>query len=316
MKVELVPEDCLLEFTRQLLDGEEKPVLKYARYFDKFPQKINFSEEFAASWQDLLAPTVHKFIADSFSLHQFAFIENDQVRKYSCADQEFWQTIELGFSQRSALRLYEAMMAKHFNEPPLYILATPADALFIAIATSQFTEYSFPLLAKNSANWVITALFIAWQPVNAEGVAWNSCFTNPASVDFPVRSFLLERATTYLSCVNHLIRKAADKSGVIGSDFFSLVRKSSGESVPMKFISSQRIDNVAMQARSLIKNINSAMDYWTGEGSLALDDDRYLRGVLHSSGLQNEMNEFDAVLNEYQNIRDLEANIDESVIFN
>lgn len=317
MKLEIFPEDILLEYVQKLLDGEEKPRLKMSRYFDSFPESLEPSEEFVVSWQKMIEPVVKKFIADTFSLHQFLFDSDGYVKKFCATDAEFWQNIELSFSHRSAQRLYEHMLMANSSDEPLYLIALPADALFISIALADFEQYSYAWFAKNKASWIVSALFIAWQPVKADLPApWQSCFKDPGSVDLPVRAYLLERASAYYSCINHLVRRSIERNKPADSDFYRLASERSGAGLPLNFVASGNIDKVCLNGRALANLIREAMNYWTQDGMIAIDDDRFLNGIFNESGLARELIEFETVIKEFSENKSLEERVDESIIFN
>jgi hypothetical protein len=305
----------LFEYAGKLLEGEESPTLKYAGYFDQLPSHIDFSEEFLQNWQKLVSEVIHKFIVDSFSLYRVALTPDGFVKQFGVTDEIFWESIDLKFSHRGALRIYEKMLESSKKEPPSYLIALPADALFLSVATGNFNEYSYPWLFKNKANWVVQALFVIWQPVFACQVHWKDCFDDPGAVEMPLRALLLERASLYFACLNHLIRRRTENVSVAGSNFIRIMENKSSGAMHFRFFPSSQIAQASIYARSFAKSVESAFQYWTSEGSVALDDDRFLRGVFNNCGLASEMREFENVLSEYQSQKDLEENVNESVIF-
>lgn len=316
MKIELFPEDMLLEYVGQLLEGVESPRIRHASHFKDFPANLEPSEEFARRWQGLVEPVVKKFIADTFSLHQFLFDFDGHVRKFSATDAEFWQTIDLQFSHRAIQRLYEHMLGRTTGEQPLYPIALPADALFISIALADFDQYSYAWFEKNNANWVVWTLFIAWQPTFAGKVAWKACFDRSRNVPLPARGYLYERAAAWFSCVNHLIRSMANGALPGDNDFYRLAAEKSGSGLPLRFIPSSSVAQVATFGRQLAQSIRGAHDQWTGPDAVALDDDRFLQGLFNSTGLASYLQDFEAVLRDYNDTRGLEERVNESVIFN
>lgn len=317
MKMDLFPEDILLEYTEKLLAGEVKPKLSSSRYFNQFPETLEFSEEFAERWQKLVEPVVKKFISDTFSLHQFLFDADGYVKKFCATNSEFWESIDLKFSHRGVLRMYERMLEQYGGVgEPLYLVATPSDALFLSIAIADFDQYSYQWFEKNAASWVVSALFIAWQNVSAEKVPWKCCFDSPGGVHLQVRGFLLERAGAYFSCVNHLIRSAIETHTSLHTEFSELSSERSGAGLPLRFVKSTRVANVISAGKELAKSIHSAVEFWSGTGTLALDDDRFIKGIYNTSGLAEELNEFEAVVKEYSETRGMEESVHESVIFN
>ena len=316
MKIQLFPEDMLLEYVEQLLNGVEAPRVKYSQYLKDLPPSIEFSEEFASRWQSMVEPVVKKFIADTFSLQQFIFDVDGQVRKFSIADAEFWQTIDLQFSDRGPKRLYEYMRRNVNNETPLFPVVLPADALFISLAVANFKQYSYAWFEKNRANWVVWALFITWQQTSPEKVPWKACFDQPKGVPLTVRGYIYERAAAWYSCVNHIVRCAAQKVYAAESEFQKLTSEQGAASLPLRFNNSGTISQLALFGRQFAESIQNAHKYWTGEGTLALDDDRFLNGIFNSCGLARQMQDFEAVLRDYNETRGLEESVNESVIFN
>lgn len=317
MKIEIYPEDMLLDYVEQLLKGGDSPRLKYAAHLGKLPANPEFSEEFAQRWQNLVEPVVKKFIVDTFSLHQFLFNCDGHVRKFASTDAEFWQTIELEFSHRGAQRLYEHMLKQASGEVPLYPIALPADALFVSLALGDFDQYSYAWFEKNNANWVIWALFIAWQPVYSEKVAWKTCFDRWQHVPLPVRGYLYERAAAWYSCVNHLIRMAGENYYVGESEFYQLLGEKSASGLPLRFIAAPpKVSQIALFGRQLAESIRGAHRQWTDAAMVALDDDRFLQGLFNSTGLAAHLEDFEAVLRDYNETRGLEERVNESVIFN
>lgn len=316
MKIELYPEDMLLDYVRQLLDGAETPKLKHTAHFSSFPQNLELSEEFAGHWQQLVEMTVKKFICDTFRLQQFLFDVDGHVMKFACTDDRFWQTIDLQFSHRSAQRMYEHMLRQTTGEVPLYPIALPGDALFISIAVADFTQYSFAWLEKNQANWIIWALFAAWQPAHGNKIPWLTCLRQPQMVPLPVRGYLYERSSAWFSCANHLLRLLASDRQAADNDFYELAAERSGSGLPLKFYAASQVSQVANAGRQLAEALKSAHQFWTGSGTVALDDDRFLQAMFNSSGLTQQIDDFAAVLRDFNETRGLEEQVNESVIFN
>ncbi len=315
MKIELSPEDMLLDYVEQLLNRVEKPKIKYSSHFKKFPTNLEFSEEFLPRWQKMVEPAVKKFIVDTFSLQQFLLDCDGRVRKVNCTDSEFWQSVDMQFSHRGALRLYEQMLAEETEERPMYPVVLPADALLISIAVENFSHYSFAWLEKNAANWVIWALFVAWQYVTDKNVPWKTCFDRPAAVPLPVRGFLYQSACEWYSMVNHLIRRVSQKISVDRNYLFTGMQPIERRAA-LRFSGGASIGEIAEYGRAMANSIRAAHAHWTGPGTVALDDDRFLLGLFGSCGLEQQLIDFEAVLRDYNETRGLEDMVYESVIFN
>ena len=73
MKIELCPEDMLLEYVENRLNGRFDVQVKNEQYLKHLPPNIEFSEEFALKWQAMVEPAVKRFIAETFALRTFLF---------------------------------------------------------------------------------------------------------------------------------------------------------------------------------------------------------------------------------------------------
>ncbi|MGM0600274.1 MAG: hypothetical protein ACQETH_10715 [Candidatus Rifleibacteriota bacterium] len=315
MKIQLYPEDLLLEYTEKLLEGETtNPDIKYSGYFDAFPPEIDFSEEFCEKWQQVIEPVVKKFICDSFAFYPFLFESDGYTRKYSVTDVEFWESIDISFSQRSALRLYERMISDKTKQLPDYILSLPGDAVFLSIATTNFNLYSFPWLEKNKANWVIKALYATWNFLNTDEIPWEGLLAKPKTVELPLRGYLIDRAAVYMRCVNYILERIAEKQVTQRSEL-KKISAMPGCGVPLKLYLTRNPDKIIKSSNKFIKMLEKAVSYWTAEGMCALDDDRFINGVFNSSGIKEELKGFDEVVTKISDTNRLEERVDESVVF-
>lgn len=314
MKIQLYPEDILLEYTQKLLEGETNPEIKHAKHFSAFPPDIDFSEEFCEKWQQIVEPVVKKFICDSFAFYPFLFESDGYTKKYSVTDVEFWENIDIGFSHRSALRLYERMLIEPLDRLPDYILALPGDAVFLSIATANFKLYSFPWLTKNKASWVIKAIYVAWNFIGIDEVPWKGLLANPETVELPLRGYLIDRATIFLRCVNYILEKIAENQVPSRSELDKIAIMP-GYSVPLRYYLSNKPHQIIKSSNKLIELLEKAVSYWTAEGMCGLDDDRFVNGIFNSSGIKQEFKGFDEVVAKIADTNRLEESVDESVVF-
>lgn len=314
MKVQLYPEDLLLEYTQRLLEGETSPEIKYSNYFDAFPPEIDFSEEFCEKWQQIVEPVVKKFICDSFAFYSFLFDSEGYTKKYSVTDAEFWQTIDIEFSHRSALRVYERMICEKVHRLPDYILALPGDAIFLSIATTNFKLYSFPWLTKNRASWVIKAIYLTWDFLGIDEVPWQGLLAKPENVELPLRGYIIDRATIFLRCVNYVLDKIAENQNPSKSEL-DKISAAPGGGVPLKFYVSRKPHKIIKSSNKLIELLEKAVACWTAEAMCTLDDDRFINGIFNSSGIKQEFKGFDEVVAKIADTNRLEESVDESVVF-
>jgi len=315
VKVQLCPEDMLLEYSERLLqthDGVSS--WRQYKYLKHLPLQIELSEEFAESWQHLLTSVVRRFVADTFALRPFLFEIEGYTKRFDSTDEEFWNSCSFSFSHRSAERMYEVMMSEFMPERPLFLVALPGDALFLSICTRIFNSYSFQWLIRNGANWLIQALFIANQHVQINNVPWLHLLKNPAAVELPLREYLIERcADVVVACNIRMqsfgIMSVADgtpagvpdhnERGFIEVSFYNLS-------------TSQMIEVV----RQFIVIAQAAINVWMGEGCVCIDDERFIRGAVQQSGFTRETNEFERLVKEYTEKRGMEETIYESIIQN
>ena len=63
MKVELCPEDMLLEYVENRLSGKFDAVIRHEQYLKHLPHDFEPSEEFAARWQTMVSAALKRFNA-------------------------------------------------------------------------------------------------------------------------------------------------------------------------------------------------------------------------------------------------------------
>lgn len=309
MKIEICPEDMLLEYVENRLQGRFDVPVKYEQHLKKLPAAIEFSEEFALKWKTMVGAAVKRFIAETFSLRGFLFEAEGRVRRLSAADEGLWHGVEFAFSHRGAERLYEQLLAKETHELPLYPVALPADALLISICSNDFTLYSFPWLNKNSANWLIKACFVAWQPVSYDQVPWQCFFNEPAGVELPLREYLIERAADYVAGCNQKL------STLIPAEAGR--RRSRSSHLELSFDGrGSALLSMYNSVRGFVTAVRKAITWWSSEGSVCIDDERYIAGAAKAFGLDTEFAEFEAMATSLVENKNLEDQIYESIIRN
>ncbi|GAB1352476.1 MAG TPA: hypothetical protein PLR50_00370 [Candidatus Rifleibacterium sp.] len=286
MKVELCPEDMLLEYVENRLSGKFDAVIRHEQYLKHLPHDFEPSEEFAARWQTMVSAALKRFISSTFGLRGFLFEVNGYTKRFSPADTDFWQGLEFRFSHRGAERLYEQMLRRVTNEEPLFPVALPADALLISVCHNDFSLYSFPWLAKNSANWLIKACHIAWQRVAPTQVDWQCFFNEPASVELPLREFLVERAADYLAAVNTLV-KAQFPAALYGHT--PRPCRCLEVTLDQRQVS---LPNVFAFVGNFVASVRKAVAYWAGEGCVCIDDEKFIAGAPKAYGLDLEFEAF------------------------
>lgn len=310
MKIELCPEDMLLEYVENRLNGRHNAIIKHEQYIQHLPVALEFSEEFALKWKAMVEPAVKRFIAGTFALRGFLFEVGGYTKRFSPADASFWKELEFTFSYRGAERLYEQMVKKKSNEEPLYPVVLPADALLISICNNDFSLYTFAWLVKNSANWLIKACFVAWQQVSYCQVRWQYFFDNPATVELPLREYLIERAADYVAGCNTELTK-------VFTTTVNAMRPRGSGSLELCFEDRGSVLLTMHNAvRVFVTAARKAIDYWSSEGCVGIDDERFIAGAAKIHGLDLEFAEFEAVATGLVENKNLEDQIYESIIRN
>ncbi len=310
MKLELCPEDMLLEYVDNRLNGRFDAVIRHEQYLKRLPQSIDFSEEFAQKWQAMVAPAVKRFIASTFALRSFLFEVDGYTRRFTPADADFWKDLEFVFSHRGAERLYEQMLRRETSEQPLFMVALPADSLLISICHNDFSLYSFPWLNKNKASWLINACYISWQRVTPTEVRWQSFFNEPAGVELPLREYLVERAADYVAACNSLLQKQFP-----GAMVGHTPRPARG----IDLILDQRSVDLPLvynHVNRFVAAVRSAIAFWAGEGCVGIDDERFIAGAARSYGLDSEFAAFEKAAGSIVESMTAEEQIYESLIRN
>ncbi|MBU1105172.1 MAG: hypothetical protein KKB51_00790 [Candidatus Riflebacteria bacterium] len=313
MKVQLYPEDILLEFVASLLPGGENVKIPHAPYLRHLPRQIDFSEEFAERWQALFKPVVKRLVADTFRLRPFLFDVDGYTKRFNCADEQFWNTCSFSFSQRGAERLYELMVREFIEEEPMFLVALPDDALILSICTQNFGRYSFPWLCRNHAGWLTKALFVAWQHVQVNKVPWLYLLENPTEVELPLRDYLIERCADLVAACNERMLSLYNVPGS-NEQARSTVRS---EHLPLEVsFYSLTIFELIETVRGFISKSQVAFNVWSGDGALGIDDERFIKGAVQQSGFAEEAREFERLVGDYLENKGMEETIYESIIQN
>jgi len=316
VKLQLFPEDILLEYAeKSFAVSVDSAVVKHAQHLKHLPRMIEFSEEFAGRWQSLVKSAVKRFVADTFKLRPFLFDVEGYTQRFNSADEHFWNSCEFSFSQRGAERLYELLMREFIEEEPMFLVATPDDGLILSICTSNFGRYSFPWLCRNRANWLTQALFVAWQQVVIDRISWQYLLDNPAEVALPLREYLIERcADLIIACSGHM--RHLDPSTPSGQ-LVDVVNDLREDGVPLKVSFNQHdFSGKVTTVRRFIASAEKAFAYWSGEGSVGLDDEKFIRGAVQQYRFAEEVREFEQLVSDYLEGRGMEGAIYESIIQN
>jgi hypothetical protein len=326
VKIEIAPEDLIFEYTNQLLLGVREPVLKFEKYLDRMPSRIEYSEEFAEKWSLLVEVTVRRFLINTFKFRPFIYDKNGQIARYCASDKEFWEEVDLSFSFRSADRIWELIMLAISKEDPVYIMAKPGDALFLSLINNVFGEYHFNWLIKNNANWLIIAAFIAHSPVTLDRVPWVPLLLKPETVPLQIRDLLIEKVKACMVLINHIVREVISTGTFSVENNFEPFEELSFETGAINFgrrvsVPVGQLQNLNSPiskhfelGRELISAINKAIDYWANDGAICIDDDRHIQGYSKSCGLTDEIHAFENMLSEYNEQKSLEEAVHESLI--
>lgn len=317
MKISLVPEEIILEYLDNCLKGKPEKSLKKQIYFKHLPETIEVTQEFVDQWSQIVCNLVKKFIVDTFNMHSFLYEEDGMVKRCSPMDQAFWSQADFRFSFRGIDRIWENILFSTNKVSPIYALALPADALLICILQNNFKFYNFKWLKANKANWIIKAIFIALSQDYSPLPGWISLFEQPEKVELPIRDFLICRSADYMTYLNQLISKLIDYKKVEDSELLALKEQLSRPGVVIDLSSNLQDVYTAFEVgRKFIDSFQKAFRGWTNELTLALDDERYLRSLYNSSGLEGEIREFERQVEEYNEQVELEEVVNESLIFN
>ncbi len=313
MKVEIFPEDVLLDFTSQLLQGETRPAIRGFSHLSKFPKDLEFSEDFLPQWQEIVEPAVTRFIATTLGIRPFLFDVNGYTKRFTAAEPAFWSDIELKFTHRGALRIYEFMLSLTDNQSdPLYQLATPADALLISICTGNFSQYSFAWLQKNLADWLIMAMFVVWAPARMPELSWRRLLLTPETVELPLRDYLIEKAADYLAECSYYTKRTTRPGCERHERLYSAEKVGGVELQVCEHI--KIIDRWIDYTNCIIQDIRKAVSTWTTTAVVNIDDERFIAGAAKTYGFDHEVEEFQRQATDYREGVGMEEIIYESIL--
>jgi hypothetical protein len=311
VKVELYPEDILLEFAASALqNGSERAVVRQAPYLKHLPRSIELSEDFALQWQTMIKAAVKRFVADTFGLRPFLFDVDGYTRRFNSADEHFWNSCSFSFSHRGAERIYELMMREFIEEEPMFLVALPDDALMISICTQNFGRYSFPWLCRNKACWLTQALFVACQNVPIHNVSWLYLFEKPSEVALPLRELLIERCSDVLITCNARVRWLINGQGEW------LIPAREGRMPARVMFHSLGPNQFFSEVRTFISSADAAFNEWSGTAVVGIDDERFIKGAMQQYGFKEEVREFERLVGEFSERSNVEDMIYESIIQN
>jgi hypothetical protein len=267
MKVSIYPEDILIEYTKSRLKRENfaHPDKKHIK---RFPETIELSSEFGEKWQKLVSSTIKAYLGRFFVNRKFLVDQNGSIKSFYLSDHEIWQNLDFTFSIRSAQRLYERMLADTIPDYKIFqgqhLIATVADALFISICTNNFTNYNFPWLVKNKANWLIKAVYIAKASNWEYGLpSWGYFLENYEENEFPLRELLIEKVGLFL---------AEAASSISGSD-----------------IVNQRVSS---NVTDIYNFYNKALTNWKEKCLISYEDVKYLDSAVNNYKIVELYNTF------------------------
>jgi hypothetical protein len=261
MSTTIFPEDVLINYVTRRLDRVKK-ASAYQRHVKQFPPSITYSEEFFANWTKLVTSATQAYIGLLFTNKIFNINKGEKIISCTLYHQEFWEDLPFNFTHRGADRLYETMLNDWQKDTEdlehEYLIATASDALFISICINNFYLYTYPWLVANKANWFIIACFIETTCRNGfDFFRCNYLFEHPESCEFPLRMFLIEKLSEYLSYSEGRIRRLR----VFSSEF-------------------------AKNATITYTNFKAALKYWINEIPVGFEDERYLMGAVSKNKIE------------------------------
>lgn len=296
MIIQVFPEDILWEYVSYALGAREDGVLSHQKYFGQLPREIHFSEEFLERWKKNVTVAVRKKLVEWLGLQTFLVLEADQTRRVSVVDALFWQNLDLSFSRSGVLRLWESLLARVQELPPEWLQVTPADALLLGILDARhFDRYSFDWLMAKKAPWVVTVAFLRNREFrNPATLPWLRYFEKPAAVPLPLREVLIEETAAFFRALCRAVQIGIQNGFAPGFQASAQERRvrftfsAFEEVMPMFQNDPFRTDIIAKTVR-----------FWANDGTVGLDDGRYIEGALAKSGLLDHLQGYTANGAEY-----------------
>ena len=315
MKIELCPEDMLLEYTQKRLRGNMNPTFENRKYLKYLPFTIDISQEFLDEWKAMVIPTINKLVTDIFCLREFILEEGSGIKKYCAIHPEFWERVEFKLSDRGVARAYELMLEAHIQKPPAYRLAADADALIISLMTQKFGLYSHKWLIKNKASWLIKALFIRLCTTFNSSVTWEVYFDKSHEVELPLREFLIEAVAGYLKyIIGNISFDFACENNQRSFDFESEKQEFNLNMSGHRPTAIAELDkDTLVMGNRLIKKLNESMQIWCNQATITMEDERFLQSAYNKYQLKEIINDWNSFEEQFNNTNNLSEAIIESV---
>ncbi len=298
--VQVVPETIIWEHVAFRLGQRQSSELSHRKYFPKLPEKIFLSSDFLDVWTRNVTVAIRKKIVDDFGLRTFLLTENDQTVRRSVLDTEFWKEVQLSFSPRAVDRIWEDTVGRVSGKKPSWRDVTPGDALFLCILDKKLYEtYSFEWLVGNNAEWIVSALFLSTRTFeNPANLPWAIYFHQYKRIPLPLREVLIERTAAFFKALAEGVLRFVDAASPplqFGSELGAPpVRFSFGDGV--------QVLRAGLEDPFQTKPIRAAVAYWANEGTLGLDDGRYIESACTSTGLLRYMDAYHEEVTRFQEV--------------
>lgn len=302
------PEDMIIEFaTKSLKTGKTYPTLEHNNLLSYLPTIIELSEEFFIEWQKLVTPAFAAFTAHTFGLRQFLLEDGTRIKKALVTDPLFWKSVNLNFSHKAPLRVYEKIISQVSNLPINAFDLTPADALFFSLLLDSFSIYSFEWLQKHDADWLVIALFMRYLNINIDArLPWMDYLDNPAKVDLPMRDYLIEVSTSVIRQVTLNILSNIEQTDII---------EEAANNYHAKFnLIGNDLKNQINNTRKLIKSLNKAIQHWSELSNITVEDERFIHGAADAYRLEPLIEKFNRACDAFVEHEQLKERLNESFL--
>ena len=291
MKIAICPEEIIWEYIARKLGLCKEHTLSHQKHLGLMPDSIEISEEFLPYWQKVVQNAVRKAIVETFKFRTFLILERDQVRRVSVADKEFWQEIALPFSIGAVDRIWEIIISRSKSSEPIWDLALSGDLLFLcSLDRENYDRYSYARLKANKAPWIVVAMFLQNQIFfNPDKLPWKVFLEKPAEIPLPLRELMIQKTSEFFESMTRGL------NDYVKGERGSAESTSLQSSTQFRFYFSHRDDVLHHnngQDPYGIALIEKAVDFWKGEGTLGLDDDRYIEGANQQYSLIKNIQEY------------------------
>jgi len=290
MRVSVIPEEILWEYISNCLTGRMERPLPYREHFRKLPIGIDLSDEFLKLWQKTVAAAVGREVANTIAFRPILFLENDQVVRFCTLDEGFWRQARMEFSDQAVFRLWEDLVGRQQGKPPVWQKVTPADALFLSIVDQRLTErFDFPWLHGADASWLVVTMFLnRWTFYNPAELPWKIYLERPEKVPLPLREVLIEHTSAFFEALAFAIHRYSQAEA---NQELALVKP---EQRRVRFFFEHAADILRLSGPNAfsIDLVRKATACWTGDGTLGLDDGRFLEGSFEEFGLFRHIEAF------------------------